>query len=72
MPSGRLPVLKHPQVERVLRRNGFRRIAARGSHRKYLKGALTVIVPCHAGKSIPPGTLNSIIKHAGKHREEFL
>jgi len=71
VPRGRLPVFKHPQVERVLRRNGFRPTGGKGSHRKYEKGSLKITVPCHARKDIPPGTLNNIITRSGKSRDEF-
>ena len=71
MPRGRLPVLKHPRVERVLRGNGFEWTGGKGSHRKYERGERRVVVPCHPGRDIPPGTLDSIIEGAGKDREEF-
>lgn len=71
MPEGPLPVIKHPKVERVLRGNGFEWTGGKGSHRKYQRGRRRVIVPCHSGQDIPPGTLNNIVKSAGKSRDEF-
>ena len=71
MSGGRLPILKPREVVRVLERHGFEYVGGRGSHRKYKKGGLTVIVPFHPGDDIPPGTLNNIIKSSGLGREAF-
>lgn len=71
MSDGRMPVVKHPKVERVLRSNGFEWVGGRGAHRVYQRGERRVVVPCHAGRDIPPGTLGAIIKAAGKSRGEF-
>jgi len=66
-----MPVVKHPKVERVLRSNGFEWVGGRGAHRVYRKDQRRVVLPCHAGRDIPPGTLGAIVKAAGKSRDEF-
>jgi predicted RNA binding protein YcfA (HicA-like mRNA interferase family) len=43
---------------------GFVAVSSKGSHRKFRKGALTVIVP-HPKKDLPLGTARSIAKMAG-------
>lgn len=63
--------MKSARVERVLKANGFVWKSGKGSHRKYVKGQRTVIVPCHSGRDIPPGTLHSIIKASGLTRDDF-
>lgn len=55
--------LRPEQVIRGLERNGFRFIKQRGSHRKYKKGGLTVIVPMHY--ELAKGTLFSVLEQAG-------
>jgi predicted RNA binding protein YcfA (HicA-like mRNA interferase family) len=54
------------EVESILNRQGFVLIAQKGSHRKWRHPArgLQVIVPVHAGKVLPIGTLLSIMKGA--------
>jgi predicted RNA binding protein YcfA (HicA-like mRNA interferase family) len=39
-------------------------VSARGSHHKFCKGAVTIIVP-HPKKDLPVGTARSIVKLAG-------
>lgn len=43
---------------------GYELVGARGSHRKFRKGAITIIVP-HPKKDLPLGTARSIAKAAG-------
>ena len=43
---------------------GFELIGAKGSHHKFRKGAVTIIVP-HPKKDLPIGTARSIAKMAG-------
>jgi predicted RNA binding protein YcfA (HicA-like mRNA interferase family) len=50
-------------VKRLLD-EGFELIAVSGSHHKFRKGELTVIVP-HPKKDLPTGTARAIAKQAG-------
>ncbi|MFV0554698.1 MAG: type II toxin-antitoxin system HicA family toxin [Mangrovibacterium sp.] len=43
---------------------GFEFKSSRGSHHKFTKDNITVIVP-HPKKDLPKGTANSILKQAG-------
>lgn len=45
----------------ILKKNGFTQIDQTGSHIKFRKGELTVIVPA-AKKEIPMGTFASILR----------
>ncbi len=63
--------MKVRDIIRVLQRDGWYRVAMRGSHRQYRHpdklGRVTV-----AGKAsddLAPGTLNSILKQAGLKEE---
>jgi predicted RNA binding protein YcfA (HicA-like mRNA interferase family) len=56
---------------RILANHGFQCISQRGSHAKYRDSeGHTVIVP-HPRKSIPIGTLHSMIRQSGLPRELF-
>ena len=50
-------------VKRLLA-DGFVAVSSKGSHHKFRKGRLTVIVP-HPKKDLPLGTARSIAKLAG-------
>ena len=50
-------------VKRLLA-DGFVLVSSKGSHHKFRKGGLTVIVP-HPKKDLPLGTARSIAKMAG-------
>ncbi|MXO75631.1 addiction module toxin, HicA family [Altererythrobacter aerius] len=50
-------------VKRLLA-EGFNLVGAKGSHKKFRKGAVTVIVP-HPKKDLPLGTARNIAKMAG-------
>jgi len=70
--SKRFPVCNARQVTRVLGRCGFTLIGQRGSHQKWRHSdGRQVIVPCHASKPLPIGTLKSIIEGASLSVEEF-
>lgn len=71
--SARFPRLKAKEVVRVLRRNGFVLVASKGSHQKWRHHATEkqVIVPYHAGKDLPLGTLKSIIDGSGIPLEDW-
>lgn len=47
-----------------LRRDGFELVSVRGSHHKFRKGDVTVIVP-HPKKDLPIGTARAIARDAG-------
>jgi predicted RNA binding protein YcfA (HicA-like mRNA interferase family) len=54
------------EVERLLSRHGFDLISQHGSHRKWRnqERRTQVIVPEHAGKTLPLGTLRNILINA--------
>ena len=54
------------EVERLLSRFGFQFISQKGSHRKWRNQSTgrQVIVPSHAGKVLPIGTLRNILINA--------
>lgn len=54
------------QVEEILRRHGFQLVSQQGSHRKWrhVQRRLLVIVPEHAGRDLPVGTLRNIFLNA--------
>ena len=49
----------------MLQNNGFVLKGQRGSHMKFVKDELTVIVPNHVSKGIEKGTYYNILKQAG-------
>lgn len=61
------------EVESILNRHGFVLIAQKGSHRKWRHSerGLQVIVPMHAGRSLPIGTLLNIMKGAEVPGSEY-
>jgi len=61
------PRLTAKEVERVLSANGFVLASQKGSHRKWWhpETRVTVIVPEHAGKQLPIGTLRQIMRVSG-------
>jgi predicted RNA binding protein YcfA (HicA-like mRNA interferase family) len=68
----KLPVLNARQVVRVLRKHGFKKIKQKGSHQKWrTSDGRQVIVADHGVKSIPAGTLKSIIAGAELTVEDF-
>ena len=52
------------KIIRRLKEDGFELISTRGSHHKFRKGAVTIIVP-HPKKDLPVGTARAIAKDAG-------
>jgi len=68
----RYPICNAHDVIRVLRRNGFEKVAQKGSHQKWRHtDGRQVIVADHGNKSIPIGTLKSIIEGAKLSVEDF-
>ncbi|WP_231731892.1 type II toxin-antitoxin system HicA family toxin [Sphingomonas sp. CCH5-D11] len=51
-------------IVKRLRDEGYELIGAKGSHHKFRKGAITIIVP-HPKKDLPLGTARSIARMAG-------
>ena len=49
---------------KLLEKDGFEHVSTKGSHHKYRKGSITVIVP-HPKKDLPIGTLRSIYRLVG-------
>ena len=49
---------------RLLKSDGFEFVSAAGSHQKFRKGSIVVIVP-HPKKDLPQGTVRAIYKQAG-------
>lgn len=52
------------KIVKRLMADGFELVAVKGSHHKFRKGPLTVIVP-HPKKDLPLGTARSIARMAG-------
>ena len=63
--------MKVREVLRVLREDGWREIARRGSHRQLKHPVKTgrVTVSGKPSDDLAPGTLNSILKQAGLKKE---
>jgi predicted RNA binding protein YcfA (HicA-like mRNA interferase family) len=61
------------EVEEILRRYGLEQISQKGSHRKWRHPSknLQVIVPVHAGRTLPLGTMMSIMKGAEIPESEY-
>ncbi len=58
------------QIVKVLRRKGFVFVSQRGSHIKFRKRTLTIIVPDNR-KEIPSGTFRSILRQAHLSEQDF-
>lgn len=52
------------KIVKRLQSEGFELVSVKGSHHKFRKGAMTVIIP-HPKKQLPIGTARSIAKMAG-------
>ena len=52
------------KIIKRLKEDGLELISTRGSHHKFRKGAVTIIVP-HPKKDLPVGTARAIAKDAG-------
>jgi len=57
------------RIVRRLEAEGFARVSVKGSHHKFRKGTVTVIVP-HPNKDLPLGTARNIARQAGWLKEE--
>lgn len=54
----------------VLKSHGFVLVSQKGSHKKFRKGSMVVIVP-DPKKEIPVGTFSSILKQANLKKGDF-
>ena len=72
--GGRVLRLTAHEVERLLRQHGFQLISQKGSHRKWRhpQTNLQVIVPEHRGRTLPLGTLRSILKTSEIPESEWI
>ncbi|RWC11391.1 MAG: type II toxin-antitoxin system HicA family toxin [Mesorhizobium sp.] len=52
------------RIIKRLRDDGFELVSVRGSHHKFRKGAIVLVVP-HLEKDLPVGTARAIAKQAG-------
>jgi predicted RNA binding protein YcfA (HicA-like mRNA interferase family) len=68
-----LPMLPGVEVVKALEKDGFTLVRVKGNHHvmKNPDGRFTV-VPVHAGKDVPPGTLRRIVRDAGLSVAEFI
>jgi predicted RNA binding protein YcfA (HicA-like mRNA interferase family) len=70
--SRRFPVRNAKEVIKVLRKHGFGLVAQSGSHQKWRhENGRQVIVAMHGSKTIPVGTLKSIIEGSGLDVEDL-
>ena len=51
-------------IVKRLKAEGFELVSIRGSHHKFRKGPIAVVVP-HPKKDLPLGTARSIARHVG-------
>ena len=68
-----LPRVSGRDVVRALQRGGFQLSHVRGSHHYLRKPEAPglVVVPIHGNRTLPVGTLNSILHQAGLTAEEL-
>ena len=52
------------EIVKRLKTEGFQLVSVRGSHHKFRKGRITVVVP-HPKKGLPVGTARTIAKRVG-------
>jgi predicted RNA binding protein YcfA (HicA-like mRNA interferase family) len=70
---GSVPVLKPPEVCRLLERLGFSAVRQRGSHIQYRHAdGRGTTVPMHKGRDIAPALLRKIVRDIGLTVEELL
>jgi predicted RNA binding protein YcfA (HicA-like mRNA interferase family) len=71
--SEKLPRVDGQQLIRALERAGFERVRQKGSHVHLRRESdrRRVTVPVHKGKTLPPGTLQGILRDAGVNAEKL-
>lgn len=52
-------------IIKKLKENDFIEISQKGSHRKFKKGTISVIVPDHGGKDLGTGLIRKMEKQSG-------
>ncbi|HLB60215.1 MAG TPA: type II toxin-antitoxin system HicA family toxin [Patescibacteria group bacterium] len=67
----KLPLLKSREVLSILFFHGFEKVRTAGSHIRLKKGKHLVTVSFHPSKTVPKGTLKSIIKQSGLQEKDF-
>lgn len=69
----RLPIVKHKELIKALKRLGFEEHRQSGSHliMKHSNGLRTT-VPIHGGKDVPKGTLKAILRDTEITVEQFI
>ncbi len=66
------PICNANDIVKALRKNGFALVGQSGSHQKWRHAnGRQVIVAMHGAKSIPVGTLKSIIEGSGLTADDF-
>ena len=74
MAGSRLPAVRAKEVVRALEKAGFTQWRQKGSHLTMYRVAdqRVLTVPMHFSKTVPRGTLRTIIRNAGLGVEEFV
>lgn len=67
----KLPSYKAREVLGILFAHGFEKVRTSGSHIRLRKGMRYVTVPYHEGKTIPIGTMRSIVRQSGLSIDDF-
>lgn len=68
----KMPSFKAREVLKILFSHGFMKIRTSGSHIRLVKESRFITVPFHANKTIPIGTLKSIIRQSGIPKKKFI
>ncbi len=69
----RMPRVTGKKVVSALKRVGFNVVRVTGSHHHlYKSGSQLVTVPVHAGETLSPVLIKSILEQAGLNDEEFM
>jgi predicted RNA binding protein YcfA (HicA-like mRNA interferase family) len=74
MAGSKLPAVRAKEVVRALEKAGFTQWRQKGSHLTMYRAAdqRVLTVPMHFAKTVPRGTLRTIIRSAGLGVEEFV
>ena len=74
MAGSKLPAARAKEVVRALEKAGFTQWRQKGSHLTMYRAAdqRVLTVPMHFSKTVPRGTLRTIIRSAGLSVEEFV
>ncbi|MHB8140267.1 MAG: type II toxin-antitoxin system HicA family toxin [Vulcanimicrobiaceae bacterium] len=69
--STRLPVVTGDQLLRAVMRAGWTKIRTKGSHVRLAKGDRFTTIAVHPARTIPPGTLKSILEDVSITADEL-